>query len=252
VTPINLKHLAGTQHKVLSGQTPPADECIKLLQMVLKRYHPDDYEEIDKAMQEANLAASTYVRFIKMQGEFSQWIGRVMGNEISSFIPRIYRLSRLQDEVNEEENALLEEMSIGRSVASLQASECEPEHPLAEDNTVLEETGTEQVSRMEQAEEDFTKDLHPLDPILHLLSVLRKKARRSSSRLSYFWTNLCLMALRYFRTIKKTFLQHLQLLRLIIHMRLLNMTIMGWPKQKPSKSSLKRSYALIWTITSQR
>jgi hypothetical protein len=145
--------------------------------MVLKRYHPDDYEEIDRVMQEANLAASTYVRFIKMQGEFSQWIGRVMGNEISSFIPRIYRLSRLQDEVDEEENALLEEMSIGRSVASFQPSDGKPEHPLAEDNTVPEETGTEQVSRLEQVEEDFAKDLHPLDPISTLVERAEKEGK---------------------------------------------------------------------------
>jgi hypothetical protein len=179
VTPITLKHLAGAQHKVLSGQTPPADECIKLLQMVLKRYHPDDYEQIEKAMQEANLAASTYVRFIRMQGEFSQWIGRVMGNEISSFIPRIYRLSKLQEEVDEEENALLEEMSIGRSVASFQVSESGQEPPAAEETIAPEEVGTGLVSRMEQTEEDFARDLHPLDPI----STLVERAEREGKEI---------------------------------------------------------------------
>jgi predicted transcriptional regulator YdeE len=40
--------------------------------MVLKRFHPDDYEEIDQTMQAAGLPASTYVRFTTMQGEFEE------------------------------------------------------------------------------------------------------------------------------------------------------------------------------------
>jgi hypothetical protein len=178
VTPLQLKHLVGNQHRVLSGSTPPAEECIKFLQMVLKRFHPDDYEEIDQTMQAAGLPASTYVRFITMQGEFSQWIGRAMGNELSSFIPRIYRLGKLQEEVDEEENALLEEMSIGRSVTSFQVSESESE-PQAQDSesTPPRESGASKNAEMGMEVEEFAKDLHPLDPISTLVERAEKEGR---------------------------------------------------------------------------
>jgi myo-inositol catabolism protein IolC len=45
----------GKSYQVLLGATSPADECIKVLKMILKRYHPDDVDRIKKAMQRAEL-----------------------------------------------------------------------------------------------------------------------------------------------------------------------------------------------------
>jgi hypothetical protein len=177
VTPLYVKQLVGKSYQMLSSATPPTEECIKVLKLILKRYHPDDVEKIEEAMQRAELVPATFVRFIKQQGELAKWIQREMGEELLSFVPRIYRLTRLQEEVDEEENARLEELSIGRSVSSFPIQE-----PEAATEGEMVAGGGDKVhlstQRNEQAEDTaFDHDLDPLDP----MSTLVNHAERNGS-----------------------------------------------------------------------
>jgi hypothetical protein len=96
-----------------------------------------------------------------------------MGEDLSSFVPQVCRLSKLQEEVDKEENARLEleELSAGRISDLSSTSRLQESETPANEDTDITTDGSEVQTRIQQDDRDdeesaFDYDLNPLDPML--------------------------------------------------------------------------------------
>jgi hypothetical protein len=118
MAPFELQWLIG-QGRVTAPQsrTPPRDVIFAAIEMTLRRFFPKDCQQILLQMKAMGLSAKDYMNLVKNKGKLAVWIytkSRLQG--VEQYTPQIYDLGVIQEQVDEEENARIEELSLGGSL----------------------------------------------------------------------------------------------------------------------------------------
>jgi hypothetical protein len=174
MAPFELQALIGNKRvQALLGRTPPVEVIFQSIEMTVRRFFPDDHERIMVQMQNAQLSPKEHMKLVKNKGELAVWVLTKSGLQgVRQYSPQIFDLSSIQEQVDEEEYARIEEMSMGASITSMYHFDSEPqttEH--LENETHQEMEGVAMGQDVEGAEGDqIYEDLDPLDPMGSILS----------------------------------------------------------------------------------
>jgi hypothetical protein len=118
MAPFELQWLIG-QGRVtaLQSRTPPTDVIFAAIEMTLRRFFPKDCQRILLQMKSMGLSAKDYMNLVKNKGKLAVWIYTKSGLQgLEQYTPQIYDLGVIQEQVDEEENARIEEISLGGSL----------------------------------------------------------------------------------------------------------------------------------------
>jgi hypothetical protein len=177
-----LQSLIGNKRvQALLGRTPPVEVIFQSIEMTIRRFFPDDHERIMVQMQNAQLSPKEHTKLVKNKGELAVWVllkSRLQG--VRQYSPQIFDLSSIQEQVDEEEYARIEEMLMGASITPPYHFDSESQAAEPSEDEVLQETEKETTGQREgEGEMDqIYEDLDPLDPMGLVLTRALRHSRR--------------------------------------------------------------------------
>jgi hypothetical protein len=174
MAPFKLQSLIGNKRvQALLGRTPRVEVIFQSIEMTVRRFFPDDHERIMVQMQSAQISPKEHMKLVKNKGELAVWVLTKSGLQgVRQYSPQIFDLSSIQEQVDEEEYARVEEMSMGASITSLYQFDSEPQTAERPENEAPQETEDETMGQSEERGEvdQIYEDLDPLDPMGSFLS----------------------------------------------------------------------------------
>jgi hypothetical protein len=173
MAPIELQSLLGPKRvQALLGRTPPVEIIFKSIEMTVRRFFPDDYSRIMVQMQNAQLSPKEHIKLVKNKGKLAVWILTKSGLQgVRNYTPQVFDMSPIQEQVDEEENARIEEMSMGASLVLPSPFEDERHGGgTAEDSQGAVNEATLDTSAGGAEYDQLHSDLDPLDPMATILS----------------------------------------------------------------------------------
>jgi hypothetical protein len=174
MAPFELQSLIGSKRvQALLGRTPPVEMIFQSIEMTVRRFFPDDHERIMVQMQSAQLSPKEHIKLVKNKGELAVWVLTKSGLQgVRQYSPQIFDLSSIQEQVDEEEYARIEEMSMGASITTPFQFDSETQPAEQLENGAPQGMENETVGQSEEGGEvdQIYENLDPLDPMESVLT----------------------------------------------------------------------------------